>query len=100
MDVSDLNIHIGEVFGRARAATGFSTDMKILGRLSDKQYQVPSKILAPADPDPALQDKISTLRAEGNVVIQQLAGQQVEADVMGCDSSLNLVDGDWVVQKV
>ena len=91
---------IGEVFGRARAATGFSTDMKILGRLSDKQYEMPSKILAPADPDPALQDKISTLRAEGNVVIQQLAGQQVEADVMGCDSSLNLVDGDWVVQKV
>jgi ATP phosphoribosyltransferase regulatory subunit len=91
---------IGEVFGRARAATGFSTDMKILGRLSDKQYETPSKIFAPADADSALQAKVSTLRAEGNVVIQQLAGQQADAQAMGCDKSLSLVDGEWVLNKV
>ena len=91
---------IGEVFGRARAATGFSTDMKILGRLSDKQYEMPSKILAPADDDDALQEKVSALRAEGNVVIRQLAGQQVDAQSMGCDMTLNLVDGEWILNKV
>ena len=91
---------IGEVFGRARAATGFSTDMKILGRLSDKQYERPSKILAPADDDDALQQKVSVLRAEGNVVIQQLAGQQVDAQSMGCDKALILVDGEWILNKV
>ena len=91
---------IGEVFGRARAATGFSTDMKILGRLSDKQYERPSKILAPADDDDALQQKVSALRAEGNVVIQQLAGQQVDAQSMGCDKTLRLVDGEWILNKV
>jgi len=91
---------IGEVFGRARAATGFSTDMKILGRLSHKQYEMPSRILAPADDDPALAEKVSALRAEGNVVIQQLAGQQIDARAMGCDSTLSLVDGAWVLNKV
>jgi len=91
---------IGEVFGRARAATGFSTDMKILGRLSDKQYETPSKIFAPADADSALQQKVSALRAEGNVVIQQLAGQQSDAQAMGCDMSLSLIDGEWILNKV
>jgi ATP phosphoribosyltransferase regulatory subunit len=91
---------IGEVFGRARAATGFSTDMKILGRLSDKQYETPSKILAPADDDGALQEKVSALRAEGNMVIQQLDGQQVDAQSMGCDKTLSLVDGEWILNKV
>jgi len=91
---------IGEVFGRARAATGFSTDMKILGRLSDKKYETPSKIFAPADADSALQEKVSALRAEGNVVIQQLAGQQSDAQAMGCDKSLSLVDGEWILNKV
>jgi ATP phosphoribosyltransferase regulatory subunit len=91
---------IGEVFGRARAATGFSTDMKILSRLSDKQYETPSKILAPADDDDALQEKVSALRAEGNVVIQQLAGQQVDAQSMGCDKTISLVDGEWILNKV
>ena len=91
---------IGEVFGRARAATGFSTDMKILGRLSHKQYEMPSRILAPADADPALQQKVSALRAEGKVVIQQLAGQHADAKAMGCDSELSLIDGEWVLNKV
>ena len=91
---------IGEVFGRARAATGFSTDMKILGRLSDKQYEMPSKILAPADDDDALLEKVSALRAEGNMVIQQLDGQQVDAQSMGCDKTLSLVDGEWILNKV
>lgn len=89
---------IGEVFGRARAATGFSTDLKILSRLSGKQYETPMKIFAPADDDPALEQKVSALRAEGGVVIQQLPGQQTDAAAMSCDKSLSLVDGEWVIK--
>ena len=86
---------IGQVFGRARAATGFSTDLKILNQLSKKQFDSPAKIFAPID---AEQTKIAALRAEGRVVIEQLPGQQADAVAMGCNKSLSLVDGKWIVK--
>jgi ATP phosphoribosyltransferase regulatory subunit len=86
---------IGKVFGRARAATGFSTDLKILNQLSNKQFNLPEKIFAPVDAD---QTKVAVLRGEGNVVIEQLPGQKTDAKVMGCSKSLCLVDGQWVVK--
>ncbi len=89
---------IGKIFGRARAATGFSTDLKILNRLSNKQFAAAEKIFAPADNDPALQKKIAALRAAGRVVVEQLPGQQADAGAMACDKSLCLVDGQWVVK--
>jgi len=89
---------IGKVFGRARAATGFSTDLKILNQLSNKQFDSVDKIFAVFDEDKAREEKISALRAEGNIVIEQLPGQQADAAAMGCNKSLRLVDGQWVVQ--
>jgi len=89
---------IGKVFGRARAATGFSTDLKILNQLSNKQFDSVDKIFVPLDDDESLKEKISALRAEGKIVIEQLPGQQVDADAMGCNKSLCLVDGQWVVK--
>ncbi|MFV2004681.1 MAG: ATP phosphoribosyltransferase regulatory subunit [Gammaproteobacteria bacterium] len=86
---------IGEVFGRARAATGFSTDLKVLNQLSNKQFAVAEKIFAPVDAD---QSKVAALRAEGKIVIEQLPGQTVEANGMGCNRSLCLVEGQWVVK--
>ena len=86
---------IGKVFGRARAATGFSTDLKVLNQLSKKQFPLPEKILAPLDVD---QSKIAALRAEGNVVIEQLPGQKTDAKAMGCNKSLCLVDGQWAIK--
>ena len=68
--------------------------------IRDRQYEIPSKIFSPADADSALQEKVSALRADGNVVIQQLAGQQADAQAMGCDKSLSLVDGEWILNKV
>ena len=91
---------IGKVFGRARAATGFSTDLKILSRLSNKQFAGTEKILAPAEDDPALQEKISSLRAEGKTVIEQLPGQEVGAAAMGCGQVLEKIDGQWVLVEV
>lgn len=86
---------IGKVFGQARAATGFSTDLKVLNRLSSKQFDAVEKIFAPVDAD---QDTIAALRAEGNVVIEQLPGQESDAVAMGCTKSLSLVDSKWIVK--
>lgn len=89
---------IGEIFGRARAATGFSTDLKVLNRLSRKQFVADEKIFAPSDNDQALKVKIADLRAEGKTVIEQLPGQQADAAAMGCSKSLCLSGGQWQVQ--
>ena len=86
---------IGKIFGRARPATGFSTDLKILNQLSGKQFTSAEKIFAPADAD---QNKVAALRAEGNIVVEQLPGQEADAKAMGCHKSLCLLDGQWVVQ--
>jgi ATP phosphoribosyltransferase regulatory subunit len=84
---------IGEIFGRARAATGFSTDLKVLNQLSTKQFATPEKIFAPAE---AEQNTITALRAEGKIIVQQLPGQQAGVEAMGCNKSLCLV---WPVDR-
>ena len=86
---------IGRVFGRARAATGFSTDLKILNRLSGKQFDRSERIFAPIGVD---QTKVASLRADGNIVIQQLPGQETDAEAMGCSKTLCLLDGQWQVK--
>jgi ATP phosphoribosyltransferase regulatory subunit len=86
---------IGRIFGRARPATGFSTDLKQLINLSTCDIQVPQKILAPADEDAALQQKIDTLRAEGYCVSRMLPGQVVDAAAMGCSQKLEQINGQW-----
>ncbi len=86
---------IGKIFGRARAATGFSTDLKVLNQLSGKQFTLPEKIFAPIGAD---QTKVAELRAQGKIVIEQLPGQQTNAESMGCSKSLCLLDGYWVVK--
>ncbi|MCK5395695.1 MAG: ATP phosphoribosyltransferase regulatory subunit [Gammaproteobacteria bacterium] len=90
---------IGKVFGRARAATGFSTDLKVLNQLSKKRFDVTEKIFAPSDDDQSLREKIAELRAQGQIVIEQLPGQETDASAMGCNKSLCLIDGLWVVKN-
>ena len=89
---------IGKIFGRARAATGFSTDLKVLSQLSRKQFVAAEKILAPAGEDQGLKDIIAALRSEGKVVIQQLPDIEADAEAMGCTKSLCQVDGQWLVK--
>lgn len=89
---------IGKVFGRARAATGFSTDLKVLDQLSGKKFDAVEKIFAPAVDDPGLKEKIAALRAEGHVVIEELPDQDADAKAMGCSSCLRLVGGQWTAE--
>ena len=86
---------IGRIFGRARAATGFSTDLKVLNQLSGKQFDVTEKVFAPVGVD---QSTVAALRADGKVVIEQLPGQETDAKVMGCGKVLCLVDGQWIIK--
>jgi ATP phosphoribosyltransferase regulatory subunit len=86
---------VGEVFGRARPATGFNTDLKaVLELLADTLPAVAmTAISAPADADPALWQMINQLRSAGEIVITHLSGS---ADSR-CNRQLQNVDGDWTV---
>ncbi len=63
---------IGKVFGRARPASGFDADLKILAQLSSRDYPSPRVVLAPDQVDPALQTLVGQLRGRGEIVIQHL----------------------------
>src|SRR5699024_3547647 len=86
---------IGEVFGRARPATGFSADIKVLvnGRTEPKEQGV----YAPAKQDKALAAKVAELRMQGERVVQALAGSNSQPAELGCDQQLVQQDGHWVV---
>ncbi len=89
---------IGRVFGRARPATGFSADLKVLESLAcDRQQDEQGKIYAPYLDDSDLNVKISDLRSHGEIVIQQLPNQSGHAKDMGCSYILEKKNDIWVV---
>ena len=85
---------IGSVFGRARAATGFSADLKTLIALrsSDDAAAEPDVVSAPWSDDAALHDAIRALRSNGERVIQRLPGE-----APGASRRLDRRGGRWVV---
>ncbi|MFV1972837.1 MAG: ATP phosphoribosyltransferase regulatory subunit [Thiohalobacterales bacterium] len=92
---------IGKVFGRARAATGFSMDLKTLMDLSPRDPGAAAgTILAPADADPDLQAAVDRLRDTGERVVFELPGQQGDAAAQGCERVLEKQAGNWVVASV
>jgi ATP phosphoribosyltransferase regulatory subunit len=75
---------IGRVFGRARAATGFSTDLRLLLRLVPAWAEPRRQsVLAPAEGDAGLESAIADLRARGVRVRRLLAGESGEALTQG-----------------
>ena len=85
---------IGSVFGRARAATGFSADLKTLVALrsSNRDAAQAEAINAPWTDDSTLHDAIRELRSQGACVIQRLPGE-----ASGAARRLDWLDGRWVV---
>ena len=94
--------NIGAIFGRARPATGFSADLKLLSALSKQSYQVAQRelIFAPYSDDAALNEKIRDLRAQQQAVVQQLPGQTGSAIELGCTSILEYDNQNWVVRPL
>ncbi|MGZ5057928.1 MAG: ATP phosphoribosyltransferase regulatory subunit [Methylobacter sp.] len=94
--------NIGAIFGRARAATGFSADLRVLSALGKSSYQQEQQalIFAPAGDDATLYEKIRDLRAEGLAVVQQLPGQTGTAHDLKCTSILEKDHQNWVVRPL
>ncbi|MCK9605626.1 MAG: ATP phosphoribosyltransferase regulatory subunit [Methylomonas sp.] len=94
--------NIGAVFGRARPATGFSADLKVLVSLFDSDaVSVQQSVFAPpAGDDSDLSRFIRDLRAAGTRVIQQLPGQQGSAEQLGCSAILENHDQQWLVKPL
>jgi ATP phosphoribosyltransferase regulatory subunit len=93
--------HVGEAFGRARPATGFSMDLRELARLLPTAERKHS-IRAPWGNAPELKDKIAELRQAGEVVIQSLPGHSNEQDEFECDRALVLDDSgsNWILKNL
>ncbi len=92
---------IGQVFGRARPATGFSADLKTLINLSSAPLPDHNSgaIFAPFSDDSTLWQEIAALRAKGERVVCALPGQQGDGAAMGCDRQLVNSGGRWQIQK-
>ena len=87
---------LGKSFGRARAATGFSMDLRQLYNLLPPQT-AGFGICAPLFDDAALRDKIAQLRAAGETVVVDLLGDAALRRELQCDRELVLRDGAWQV---
>lgn len=91
--------HVGEAFGRARPATGFSLDLRELARLLPSAERKRS-IRAPWGREPALRAKIVELRKAGEVVIQSLPGHENDQEEFDCDRALVLENGNWILKNL
>ena len=87
---------IGEHFGRARPATGFSCD---LYALSAGQFQKVQQVVAPKGTDKALLDAIAAVRAQGLSVIQLLGNDDLNSIPFATHQLVNAA-GEWTVEKI
>ncbi|MDH3689801.1 MAG: ATP phosphoribosyltransferase regulatory subunit [Gammaproteobacteria bacterium] len=89
--------NIGEPFGHARPATGFSADLRQLLRLANSKPEQPGlAIAAPFSEDPELRKQIQRLRRSGERVIPCLPGQAENDIKTACDRKLVNKNGKWV----
>ncbi len=90
---------VGKAFGRARPATGFSMDLRVLAQLG----QAPAArgaILAPFVNDAALARKVESLRRAGEVVIADLPGHEGTREELGCDRRLVRRGDGWEIAVI
>jgi ATP phosphoribosyltransferase regulatory subunit len=88
---------VGKVYGRARPATGFATDLKaLMALLPAHEGAQPGAISMPDADDPALEAKANELRVAGEVVINCLSSNPDSR----CDREIVEQNGDWVVQPL
>ncbi|MGZ5035595.1 MAG: ATP phosphoribosyltransferase regulatory subunit [Usitatibacter sp.] len=87
---------VGASFGRARAATGFTMDLRQLAALAPKPARGEA-ILAPALEEPDLKEAIAKLREAGHIVVVEMPGHEQHRDELGCERKLEKKDGKWRV---
>ena len=88
---------LGEYFGRARPATGFSFDLRsFIGRLPAIERQ--PVVLVDADDAEAAREAVEALREQGQcIVIDYGIGHNASEEVTG---RLKKADGVWQVEKL
>lgn len=91
--------HVGEAFGRARPATGFSMDLRELARLLPGAAPK-AAIRAPWSRDPELRRRIAELRAAGEIVIQHLPGHDAEQQEFEHDRAIVFENGNWILKSL
>jgi ATP phosphoribosyltransferase regulatory subunit len=91
---------IGQVFGRARPATGFSTDLKTLIDLAGSGADTTEIILAPEGYDAALLELMASLRASGQVVVRALAADVTQDGQHAAKQQIIKQGGQWIVQDI
>lgn len=94
---------IGRVFGRARPAVGFSTDLKgllSLGTGLERRRTRDGKVCAPWSADRDLQKEIARLRQEGRQVVMELPRQGCSVRELGCSERLERKEEGWVLVSV
>lgn len=90
---------LGKSFGRARPATGFSMDLRLLYRLLPDMSEQPG-IRAPYLNDLALIAEIAKQRAAGEMVVVSLPGSEDFSDESQCNRELVLRDGLWCLEAI
>jgi ATP phosphoribosyltransferase regulatory subunit len=90
---------VGEAFGRARPATGFSMDLREIVGLLPVTPPV-SAISAPWRQDAALLALIAQLRQQGEIVIQQLPGHAHDPQEFDCDREIVEENGKLIIKPL
>lgn len=90
---------VGESFGRARPATGFSMDLRELAKLSPRREPA-GAILAPWPEDAELHVEIERLRSRGETVVLALPGHEGTWREAGCDRKLNRRGTEWITETL
>ena len=92
---------IGDVFGRARPACGFDSELKVLAQLSKAANVRPKAISAPLSSDEQLQLLIQQLRSQGERVIVDLVSESTgDAQRLGCDRQIVREGQQWQVKTL
>jgi len=90
--------NIGEAFGRARPATGFSADLKQLLKLSQMDSDPQQAIFAPLSDDPTLDEIITELRNSGETIIAGLSPTDT-AQSRACKRKLEQTGSTWALKE-
>ncbi|MEG3592504.1 MAG: ATP phosphoribosyltransferase regulatory subunit [Pseudomonadota bacterium] len=91
---------VGKIFGRARAATGFSMDLKeVMTNLLPSKTKKINAIRAELTDDSKQIEKIKNLRENGETVLFKLNSDADDCPIH-CDRELLYIDGKWVVKGI
>jgi ATP phosphoribosyltransferase regulatory subunit len=90
---------VGQAFGRARPATGFSLDLRgVVTALPQAKSEM--AVFAPAINDATLTQKIEALRQEGYVVIQGLPDAHSDMAELNCNRKLEHYNSGWHIVDI